>query len=381
LSNEDILMETIDRYLNGGMSEQERIAFENRMAIDGDLAAKVEETELVNEAVHYASLAVLREEIGKDIKKIRYREHSVPVKIISFILASLAVAILTIGYFHNNPETTSPADEGPAGGSPATPDTIQPRDKGSVTEYSSNENTTIAINLRKADSDQIRKQPEMSADSNEKFSVSHSAPMSIEPVIVADSTQGKQATVAQAAPTEPIPANSDIPAPTAQTADCEKAYKIKSAPSCRGKATGSISVITADTTTPVLIIDNYSSSVNGVFDELAAGIHTVSISYGDDCRFTENVIIEEKWCPLNKSFSFNPDYGERWEIAYEKGDAGTFSIFTSGGREIYRNTFGQGNEFWAGHDSFGALSAIGTYLVIIQYEDGRTEKAELTIVR
>jgi len=382
LSNENIHIEIIDRYLNGEMSDQERIAFENQIAIDGDLAARVKETELVNEAVHYASLAALREEVGKDIKKIRYKEGIGTVKTTGFILAALAAAILTIAYFHNNPGTSGPTDKAPASDLPAIPDMTQPHDKKSVIEYSPDKNTTETISLRKAGSDQISKQPEIPVVSSDNESSVNQGSMPSDQTVDADTTPIRKTDVPHASPADPVPAAPDMATPAGKAADCEKAYKIKSTPSCRSKATGSISVLMTNNTKPALSIENYgSSSVNGTFNELQAGTHTVYVFYNDECHFTEEVTVEEKWCPMNKSYSFNPDYGERWEIAYEKGDAGTFSIFTSGGKEVYRSNFGQGNEHWGGHDTYGALSAIGTYLVIIRYSDGRTEKVELTIVR
>src|SRR5690606_37212313 len=100
-----------------------------------------------------------------------------------------------------------------------------------------------------------------------------------------------------------------------------------------------------------------------------------------DCQYKDLVTIEEKWCPLNSSYSFNPDYGEKWKIRYEEGDKGTFVILDNFGKEVYTNTFGSGYEYWDGTDMYGKIAEIGNYIAILNYSDGRKEKVELTIIR
>lgn len=84
---------------------------------------------------------------------------------------------------------------------------------------------------------------------------------------------------------------------------------------------------------------------------------------------------------MNDSYSFNPDYNEKWVFNYETGASGTFTIFDKSGKDIYSNTFGSGNEEWIGNDRQGIPVAVGIYVAIINYSDGRKEKVELTIVR
>lgn len=381
MSTENIHIESIDRYLSGEMPERERVDFENRMAIDGNLADKVKEAELVNEAVHYASLAALREEVGKDIKKIRYKQRPTHIKTSILILVALGLGVLSIDYFQSDTEAPPSIKEVAQTNSVAEPfssvgDTTPKHEHAPVV-------APIAPGLQKANQLPNNKRSDASAPNPSDEADIFSSPPRSDTTTDSDTTPAEKHGIPLSAPAEPPAIPTEISLSAVKATGCEKAYQIKSAPSCRDRSTGTISVILTNNARPALSIDHYGGSpVNGIFNELPAGIHSVSISYGDECHFTEEVIIEEKWCPLNKpSYSFNPDYGERWEIAYEKGDAGTFSIFTSGGKEVYKSDFGQGDEYWAGHDAYGTLSGIGTFLVIIQYKDGRTEKVELTIVR
>jgi hypothetical protein len=81
------------------------------------------------------------------------------------------------------------------------------------------------------------------------------------------------------------------------------------------------------------------------------------------------------------SYSFNPDYNESWELKYEKGASGTYIIYNTIGKEVYRNSFGNGSETWSGMDSNGNILSVGSYIAIVRYSDGKEEKIDLTIVR
>jgi hypothetical protein len=85
--------------------------------------------------------------------------------------------------------------------------------------------------------------------------------------------------------------------------------------------------------------------------------------------------------PKKLSYSFNPDYNELWELKYEKGTSGIYTIYNTIGKEVYRNTFGNGNETWNGMDSNGNILSVGSYIAIVRYADGKEEKIDLTIVR
>ncbi len=371
------IQETIDNYLNGLMSEKEKTAFEETIAKNGDLASLVEEAKLINEAIYFASLSTLKEKVGKDIKNIKYKSKPSTGK---YLLGAALIVGATTGTYLIANQTTKSSQTTPAtiDKSVNTNDVITTKSvvlKDSAIENNSNTSevkvaqpteSTTNKPIDRTPNTTLPKKPE-----TEKLSVAPDRQTPKTEKIKLDTTNKEvmppktvKATVPEEQPTTPV---------------CMKDYHVKTDASCKQKDNG---VITIKSTKPLQVeLDGIESSAGGVFRDVAAGRHKVVVTYHPTCSFKEEVVVSEKWCPLNSSFSFNPDYGEKWELLYEDGSEGVFIIFNTFGKEIYRDNFGVGEKYWDGSDYQGVTVPIGTYLATINYSDGRKEKVELTIVR
>lgn len=363
------------------MPEEERTAFEQRIAEDETLATKVEEMKFTNEAIYYANLSILKENIGRDLKEIKYHPDSnINWKLLlSFTLFTLTV--LGVYLFLSNNKSTAIKDNNPVNTNPI--------------EQHVNQKNPIndSIHNRETGDNQVnQKGNTINLQNTENKTIKTPEKLTLKPVTDTVETTRKVVDQVEKVPvpevenstvySDTLPENPLSPEKAGNSVTCTKLYKIHTTPSCKEKPSGTITVVAEGTEELGIEIDNmYKSHSNKAVRELSLGSHEVKVFYKNECTFTEQVVIEEKFCPLNSSYSFNPDYGEKWKINYKHGDAGRFVIYNSFGKELYESEFGIGNEFWNGTDSNGAIVATGNYLAIIKYSDGRSERVELTIVR
>lgn len=399
--NTDIqIRETIDKYLQGSMTEEERVAFESRMTEDPKLADKVEEIRYTNEAIHYASLSALREDIGKDIQNIKYRPHSGIFK--TLVLSASVLAIAAIGYYAFDQETQEDVKHSQTiisdtslGNKHKQTQSGNKTGKGQIVEVpamqdsmvdkeNKTESKTSLSDSYSTDADEKKSVPEFNQpedtqpaqlkDTLSLQEVSNSLPQdTTEPhkkvidSVKTDTAGGQKSTKEQ---------------PATEESSCEATFDIKTTSSCKEEPTGSIDVSIPDDGEYGLKIDEGQTSHNdGKFNNIAAGKHTVVVNYGEGCEFREQVLIDEKWCPENKSYSFNPDYGEKWEIPYEEGARGKVIIYNTMKKVVYKTNFGAGGEHWNGTGLNGSTVPVGNYIAMIKYADGRVQKVDLTIVR
>jgi hypothetical protein len=371
LNPQDELSDTIDSYLNRVMPEEERFAFEERIALDETLAAKVNEARLTNEAIYYASLAELKNTIGKDIKNIKYKSSFNWKKTAFISIASVALLSgITTYYITNNTkeDASGKQDSTKTKQSAVRENNTSVTSKAVVDEKKSHQQHTLTKQeaIDSTQTDITSKQNlTLPADNNLQ---------QVEKIKPADSENTTQKndpdlTVKKTAPPE-----------TDNKINCDKSFKINTEASCKQKETGSIHIISDGAYTYTFQVDIQSNSGSkGTFTNMPAGVYEILVTYGKECTYKKQVSIGEKWCAMNDSYSFNPDYNEKWIFNYETGASGTFTIFDKSGKDIYSNTFGSGNGEWNGNDRQGQPVAVGIYVAFINYSDGRKEK--VTIVR
>lgn len=376
MNNEREILETIDQYLGGNMSEEERINFENAMAIDSKLASQVAEIKHTEEAVLLANLSILKGDIGKNLKEIEYKPASKIKKghIITSTLLLIGVSVVGISLLSND-EKASPSHEAPAKTvsdsvinekvAPATPEAT----------HESHETETMLHTPEKPlnnNSDNSLSPVTDTTHSNNEVRTTEPNKKTIDSSLTTIKSEIKN---------NPDTSSSIKPRTETSEVKCDKVFDISATASCPNKATGTISVISDDNLYNVELDNSRTNHSNGMLYDIPAGKHLVTIKYADECIYKESLIIEKKWCPLNTSYSFNPDYGEKWEIKYQDGDHGVFMIYNGLGKELYKSKFGDGGEYWDGTDADGKLLPTDTYQAIIKYTDGRFEKVILTIAR
>lgn len=377
MNPQDELLEIIDTYLNKGMSKEERFAFEERMAQDQTLADKVHEVRLTNEAIYYASLAELKNTIGKDIKKITYKPEFNWKKATYISIASLVLLSGVTTYL----VTTNSKDE--SGREEITKSTEKIKQNSAknnsaapILQHASDEKKSIQIQSGEKEGtkdsiaiDNLSTKKSILPVDNKLIPIEKTKPL--------DSEKNAQSTTTDPTIKKIIP-----PVATDNVVICDKSFTMHSEASCKLKETGSIVITSDGAYSYTFQVDTRSSSGSkAVFQSMPAGGYEVLVTYGKECIYTKKVTVAEKWCAMNEPYSFNPDYNEKWIMSYETGASGTFTIFDKSGKEVYSNAFGSGNEEWNGNDRQGTVVPVGIYIAFINYSDGRKEKVELTVVR
>ncbi|MFN8415371.1 MAG: hypothetical protein U0U66_03465 [Cytophagaceae bacterium] len=371
MNSEEIISDQIDQYLNGLLSDQDRLIFEEKIKQDAVLASKVNEARIVNEAIYYASLVELKNTIGKDIKNIEYKSP-VNWKNISYISASV-VTIIGLATYYLAPSNTSKQDSNIT--SSITNSIKQESTTNHITPVESVVvNKTTTTTTTKPTSDTIKPiQTKNLSNATSDNNSSHSVHNDQQIKTIQDHVKKDSLVILN---------HSTNTKPLVDAVVCDKVFRINTTPSCNQKQNGQIQIEADKSYIYNFTLDQLKQSgYNALFASLPAGSHQIMITYNKECVYKEKVIIPEKWCGLNESYSFNPDYNEKWVLNYEQGSKGTYSIYDPSGNIIYSDNFGYGVSEWNGIDRLGATVPVGVYIAFINYTDGRKERVELTIIR
>lgn len=359
------IYEQIDDFLHGEMTEQERRAFEEKIKGDERLASKVEEVKATEDAIHLACLADLKKTIGEDIKKIKYR--SPWQNIFYWIIAASIIAVISCSlYFIFNTDFHQKK---------STPDLNDPR---TLTEEYTKKNDQSVSEQKAGTKHEINHSDNTHINQAEIDNSAEESGQKFSDVVIDknESSENRNSTIVKQDSTDKNANRYE------RKLLCDSDFDIISEASCKNKETGKIKISAKNNIEATFQLDQQTVKGQvGSFSALPAGEYNVFAFYNNGCTFTKTVKITEKWCPLNQSFSFNPDYNEKWEIKYESGSQGRFVIYDRAGKEIYKNTFGTGNEEWIGIDMNGNTVAVGSYVAMLYYSDGRSERVELTIIR
>ncbi len=372
---QDELFDPIENYLNGDMPEAERLAFEERLAQDKTLADRVTEVRAANDAIYYASLAELKNTIGKDLKNIQYKPPVNWKKTGTITLLSLALLSGITTYFVSTKEINL---------------TDRKEEENKIT---TTENSTEQKNISAASKEKISSEGNVSDRSITKVPVdtlfnkqADNQQSNTADIVIRNTTSENRNTVPEnntkANQSESTDKRNETINVNEEKNLCNKSFKINTDASCKEKETGTISIVSDGAYTYTFQVDIQSSKGSkGTFSNLPAGTHDILVTYGKECTYKTKAVVAEKWCAMNTSYSFNPDYSEKWKPVYEQGASGTIHIYDKSGKEIYSMPFGSGNEEWIGNDRQGSSVAVGIYIAFIIYSDGRKEKVDLTIVR
>lgn len=377
MNPQDELLDIIDQYLNKGMSEEERFAFEEKLAQDETLASKVNEVRLTNEAIYYASLAELKNTIGADIKNIKYKASFNWKKASYISIASLALlsGVTTYVYTNNRPSESEKVNHKSSTseikqGSAVEKNSAGLSDKITYKNNSNQENTSAKPGTE---------EPTQAGNTNNQKSI-----------LPADNHQKTPNQTSFAEPENKIGITASdadrtktVTPPEADTKIiCDKSFNIHTEASCKQKETGNITIASDGAYSYTFQVDvRTTTGSKAAFSNMSAGVYELMVTYGKECTYMKKVTVPEKWCAMNEAYSFNPDYNEKWILTYENGATGTFTIFDRSGKDIYSNTFGSGTAEWNGNNRLDVPVPVGVYIAFITYSDGRKEKVELTIVR
>jgi hypothetical protein len=355
----------IDDYLNNRLDISNTLAFEERLANDKELNEKIEEQIMINEAIHFAGLAQLRESIGNDLNKIPYNKTNLKPWIYTSI-GILAIAGFTYFFINENHKDRSKDIK----------TEIKTTFKKDTSSTPKNINTPVIEIVPTTKSSEIIVKEKLVVN-NKKSNIVKDIP--IPEKLTTNNTTFKDVIKPVNEKTiTPILSESPI---TPKEIVCNNTLNNTSTASCKQEATGSIKLnLTNKASATFEIKELRKSNKNGIFTNIEAGIYTIFVKDEFNCEYTKKISISEKWCSINKNFSFAPFYGEKWNIVYDKEDFGKYSIFDQMNKLVKNGEFGTDNIEWDGKSNNYEALPTGLYRAIIDYSDGKKEIVEITII-
>lgn len=360
----DILL-YIDDYLNDHLDDAAKTAFENRLSSDTAFNELFEEQLMINEAIHLASLSQLSNQIGKDIKNIPYKKGGNTAKyIVGLSLVTLigGASFLFLNKSKDTKKTSVSTISKTKEVSAKKNQEVLEEKTESLSTYNETQKTSIVKS----------KETKLVEAKKENISTEE-----VKNIIEKESK--KSETAIQLPSTEKT--NLDAPAEENAKIVCNNKLIISNEASCKNASNGSISAKLENKGEALFTIPSLNkSSKNGTFRDLEAGNYQINTVDEFKCTYSQKVSISEKWCPQNKSFSFAPEFGTKWNIIYEEGDQGTYAIYDQSLHIVKNGTFGTENINWDGKSNNYEKLAQGIYLAIINYSDGRKERVDLTII-
>ncbi len=365
---EQAQFERIENYLNGTLDHASKVIFEQELSLNDNLKEEVDQQVRVNNALHFVGLANLSEQIGNDLKNIKHTTKST-FKTKTYLSAGiLSVSILGVLLLYTKKSNKTVDNlRGETKYQPALKkvnnignqkvrnpisekhNTISPKTKSLVLPFVKDKKINIDDNLAL----------------NQNASPNHFDTK----VSTADSQIKNE-------PVQTFEKEKIVPI-------CDNIFVIKTTNSCKNESDGKIEIKSKTPSTILYeIVELNKSTKSGRFDYLESGSYTVKITdQNTACVYEKEIYVGSKWCQLNKNYSFNPNNNETWKINFSDEENGTYSIFDDKRQVVKSGIFGTNNIEWDGKDNAQADLPMGLYQAIIDYNDGRKEFIQLTIIR
>lgn len=361
MNNDQSIFDLIEQYHQGFLSENERNLVELRMQTDAAFAEYVKLNDLANELVHSTGLDLLREKMNADLTRIERKRIQRHWRIgIGIVAALLAISFLLYFIKPSNNSLLPTRDL------PSKENHSDPAENKS--EYKTERNNRI----------QVKPELNMKVDIPDEEIKNHTVISST----LETSDSSYNTTIKEE--------NKTIDRKQIQEVnknECNLSFEAIAQMACRGEKNGSIVInqkeIAGGTAPYYFHLSNSDeTSSSGIFPDLTKGSYTITITDSKACSYSREIIVHEKNCSPKKSFSFNPDYGEKWTGSAAEGKSGSFTIYNRAGIIIFTGSF---NEYapaeWQGINASGISVEMGLYICSINYLDGTNEIIEISIIR
>jgi len=350
MKDENNIYQRIEDYLNGSLSDSEKMLFEKELAENADLKKQVDLSKIANQLVFENRLLNI-----KELAQAEHQNQSSKGNTGKIILFSATAILLSVGVYVglNKPE------EKQRFVSEETSKTISPLSESIPDKTASTENKKIEVK---------RIETETKASVIESIEPKHtvsSATSESKPI----TEQAIKKIETKSHATENVCANVKI----------EASHFIQN--TCSGEKRGEIvfSKMKGGTAPYKIKLFNKENTELEQKDNLAAGTYHAEIIDALNCSTNyHDLIVKEKACSEN--YHFNPFVGETWEIP-SHSFSGTITIFDKSGNVYFRKELSANTlENWSGQSADGKLET-GYYLFTISYADGTTSKGSISIVQ
>ncbi len=153
---------------------------------------------------------------------------------------------------------------------------------------------------------------------------------------------------------------------------------------CKGASTGSIKLEnTRGGNEPhSYSIDNGANWQNeATFSDLKSGIFQIAVKDANNCISTlyKEFHLADKSCVNIEQHYFNPQH-ETWEVPTKQDKNGKLTILDKSGQVVYTHPFDTAEQLiWNGSSQNNQTLLPGTYVYMIDYQDGLFEKGNVTL--
>lgn len=374
--NHDNIYETIEQYLEGTLTEADKVLFEKQLAIDTELQQKVLVCQSAQELIMQNKLKNLKSLMSQEQGKVNKRET---LKKAGIVLIGSALLATGVGlYLHN---------ESPKVKTPSSKESSLPKDLNSVTRVALTENEGDtehgAMPAPRVPNSTNLLVIETEANSKGGNPV-NTSPIDKDPV--ADVAVSQSTTM-----TSPVDKNvlhkhekspEKIVKETPQH-DCHHVAitaKLSTEQACKGIDEGVIRVENL-----MGGLEPYRLRINGkaastqdhTFVNLKEGNYQIQVVDANGCKQDFNpVILKAKDCPLN--YDFNPNKGEQW-VGPVVAKASKLNILDKRGTLVFNQQLAVGETCtWSGHNSSGTVLS-GYFVFVLEQEDGTMIKGSITV--
>lgn len=404
MNSESEKFEWIENYLNGTLTEEQQVAFENKMHTDLGFAEELELHRTVNELVIDQALLDLKAKMVTEYRP-KYRDNDLPGSNPgnTFIVIGLVVlSALTASIFYFKSPSSTPL--------PVATEKVQPLSLPQPANSSGlNPSPGPAPVLVKSQPDNGSNKPkgekkisplkiispivDSSSTSEENgLKMELVLPLEERPLVIANSPgigSGKTKLIIPRLVPSNLPNDKE---PTDALFDCSSlkmAVKVSVQESCLDFPNGKISYDpkTVEGGEPPyrFSLDNgLSFTKANQFEALSPGIYYLTIEDKRGCQYTleEGFEVKPGECNETKEYAFAPEQGETCKFLFAQNRDGHLQIFNREGVLIYSISIRNGFPIeWNGQSNQGVGVTMGSYRFIFEDLKGKTTRGNITLVK
>jgi gliding motility-associated-like protein len=381
--------EKIEQFLAGALSREEHRIIEELINADPNFAKEVEQHQAIINFIFDSSFAEVKEQIRTihedkiHSKNIRKRRLKLGLNII-IGLTLIGVLLYLILADKKEKDLISPP--------------IRLSESIVVPGYKPNDHTDIKeehIDSRSPESSNqsqtiptINSFPEIAAEINQDNSLTE---FQVNQLQVEDKKSNPAFTVSVTDSVllgRKLSQRDEDDAPIPESYDCSQVNlfaDIRTEKSCDNEPTGVLaiddsSVIGGAAPYEFSIDDRASYQSESYFGNLSANQYKVWMRDKNECiSFLGTFLIESIICSYNDIFA--PEKGEKWEMPNREQPC-RIQIYNQNGARVFEGSYDfPGRHTWDGNSINGKPLPMGTYTFLINFQDQRTFKGNVTIVR
>jgi hypothetical protein len=351
--------EQIDRYVAGKLKGEEKAIFETNMAIDTDLVEAVEKQKAIHALLVESGLNDIRQLMKDDFKKENKTQKAKWIGGSFLLLAITGIGFYLVASLSSvKLQESSLAEKGNAEAMQTIPQENKTTNTTSQKERQQSGKET-APTLRKGQ-ETVVTESDVTVLANEKNTVEEKQ----------SSVTGKVETSATIHP-------SSVKANTCE--EFKPNYSVKALPSLVRQETGRLTVTASDKTL-TYALNNGKANFGSIFDELGAGVYTLSIRNEEGCVYKdESIKIAETYCMAHEKEKFSPEQDQeyQWPIIVE--DIVAIKIVNKQFQEVRSYTSALSG--WDGRNKEGQLVDTGLYKIEVLYNNGERCLFNLTVFK